>query len=195
MDVGPYLLTANVPSRLAIPFRFFMLVEASAPISVEFLARGSLSKTGEVGRSVEAGYKKFPLDPTDVNARWGGVVLTSTSTQTVRIGFSDDAGDYGNFVQNVLAAISDALTSTPDVTTIAGTALEIKAANAGRRKIHVTAHTDNDSALRIGDSAITTSRGLRLGAGLTLTLETTAAVYAIRESGSNNQSVSILEET
>lgn len=195
MDVRTIELTAGVPARFHEPFRFFMLVEAAAAIDVEFLSPKSLSKTGEKGRSVQAGYKKFPLDPTDPSREWGGFVLLSAGSQSVRVGTSADAGDYGNFTQNVLAAISDSLTSTADVTNIAGSAVQLLAANTGRRKVHVTALESNDAKLRVGDSAITTTRGLPLAPGLTLTLETTAAVYAIRESGSSNLGAALLEET
>lgn len=179
MDVRDIVLTANTPARQAIPHRFFMLIEAASPVELRKLSVGSLSYSGERGRSVEAGYKYFPLDATDPRERWGGFELESTVTQTVRVGVSDSAGDYARLVQLFEQELADGLDDVADVT-VSNTAVQLLPSNANRTKAIIT----NSSAepMRVGKQAtVATNRGVRVDGGQSITLHTKAAIYAIRE--------------
>jgi hypothetical protein len=194
VDVRTITLTANVPARFRVPHRFFMLTQTGAALEVRKLAAGTLSLVGEIGRDVEAGYKYFPVNPADDSERWGGFELLSTSTQDVTVAVSDSAGDYARLVQVFEVDPGNSLATAADVATIGNAAnVSIVAANATRRAVHVTALASNTVNLRVGDTNITTSRGLQLQPGMTLTLNTRAELFARAESGSN-QGVSILEE-
>jgi hypothetical protein len=195
MDVRTITLAANTPYRAEIPFRFFMLIRTGAALQVTFLASGSRSPIGEIGRDVEAGYKRFPINPSDEGERWGGFILTSTTAQDVTVGVSDSAGDYNRLVQVFELDPGDTLNTAADVATIGDAAnVSVIAANASRRVVHITALASNTVNLRIGDTNITGARGLQLQPGMTLSINTRAQIFARAEAGGTNQGVSIAEE-
>jgi hypothetical protein len=193
MDVRTVSLLANTPVRFRVPHRFFMLTRTSAALEVRKLAPNTLSQVGEIGRDVEAPYKYFPLNPSDESERWGGFELLSTVAQDVRIAVSDSAGDYARFGTLVELDPGATLQTVADVTAIgAGANVSLVAANATRRAVHITSLAANTTNLRIGDTNTTTTRGLQLAPGMTLTLNTRAQVFGRSESGTC--SVSVLEE-
>lgn len=88
---------------------------------------------------------------------------------TIVIADEGEAGKYGNV--NIVAP--SVLVSAVDVVTVAATATLVIAANGSRSEAFVTPAV----AGRVGDSAITATRGTPVGAGSTLILTTQAAVY------------------
>jgi hypothetical protein len=64
--------------------------------------------------------------------------------------------------------------------TVTGSATLVRAANANRTALACT-NTSATVNIRIGDSNITSSRGMQVRAGDSVAVETTAAVYAISE--------------
>lgn len=197
MDVRSIVLSAGVAVRQEIPFRFFLLIAAPTALDVTFLKPGSLSKTGEIGRSVEAGYKLRPLNPADPKESWGGFELLSAVDQTVRVGTSLSEGDYARLVQVFQLDPPTDLKPTQDVTDIGGTApVAIIAANGDAVTRHVTALSSNTSNLRIGNADVDTDKGQPLQPGLTFSTSVNGALYAIREDGSAtaDHGVAIVEE-
>lgn len=80
------------------------------------------------------------------------------------------------------------VTSLADVT-VPGTATLIKASNSLRAALNCA----TTEAVRWGDSAITTTKGQRIGANSSIEIKNTAAVYMIAES--STATVSCTEET
>lgn len=191
MEVRSLTLQAGVRTAVPSPGRFFMLIETSSPIDVEFQKNRSTNR--EKGRDVEAGYKSFP-DPTQPGdaliQSFDGVVFTSAAAQTIRYAISDRQGDYARVAQTVFVTNPTGLLSTADVVVGAAAAVII-AANASRRSLLLV--NNGGQPIRVGDSSITAARGILLVAGASLTLNTTGAVYGIRE-GASNSSVTVLEE-
>lgn len=68
--------------------------------------------------------------------------------------------------------------------TVSNTAAVVIAARPDRDAAIIT-NQDAAEYIRVGDSAITASRGIRVGPGESATLYTTAAIYAIREGSSD----------
>jgi hypothetical protein len=190
VDVRSITLAPNEPVRQQIPFRFFMLLETGAPLEVRFLAAASLSKTGEVGRAVEAGYKKWPLNPADERERWGGYELVSTVLQTVRVGVSESQADYARLVQ-VFELELAADFATQDDEAVTTTAAEVIAANADRTKL-IVQHVGGAGVVRLGDDQITDTRGGQLRPNGAYTVHAKGALYARTESGT--ATLAFLEE-
>ena len=190
MDVRSIALSAGVPTRITVPGRFFILVETGEALDVQFERRNG--RLGQVGRDVEAGFKVFPgdwSDPRDFN--FDAVVLTSTNAQTIRYGISAFAADYAATLGVVQIQQPNSGATAIDAT--AGVASSvIAAANASRRKIHIQNVGANNA--RVAPGTVTATRGVQLAPGQSVTFETTAAINAIREGGSDT-TLSITEET
>ena len=192
MDVRTIELTANDRIPVKTPGRFFMLITADSPVTVRF--KRAFSTFREVARDVEAGYQSFPGDWRDEDDRFDGVEITSAVAQTVTIGISDRAADYRRVVGVFQIQQPNTITTTADVTvTGAATGVQVVAANANRRKL-IIQNVHASENVRVGDSNITSTRGIRLVPGASITLDTTAEVRAIREGGVDS-TVSVLEET
>lgn len=188
MEVRSYDLSAGVNHRFDRAAKFFMLIETGGPVTVRFLK--NRSRTREVATAVEAGYISKPGDWRDPEDRFDGFELQSTSSQTVRVGISDREGDYRRALSLVQVDQPNTLTTTADATAGAAAA-EIVAANSNRRKLILQNVSVNDA--RVGDSNVAAARGILLAAGASITLDTTAAVYAIR-TGGTDATIAILEE-
>ena len=96
----------------------------------------------------------------------------------------------------VAAAPTTTLTTPVDVSVATATSSDI-AANPLRRKITISALSTNAPAtlnLRVRDQAATTEAGFELQPGMSVTLETIAALR-IRNNDANAQSYTIVEET
>lgn len=127
----------------------------------------------------------------------------NASALTVRIvvGF----GDYDSAVEvagalsitgDVSIAKDTGLASDSDVTLVAATRATIKAANASRRAIIVQSLASNTGNVRVGDNTCTDvapGKGNELQPGQSITIKTTAAVYAFSTAG--GQVLSINEVT
>ncbi len=159
----------------------------------------ALAATGtfKIGRAdgppfdFEAGLKvKLPEGQQFDNLR---IIDTSGAPNTVRlaVGF----GDFDDNRLTVSGAInlskSGNLSSTADVVCNNAAATVVKALTATRRSIEVQ-NLDAVASLRVGDAAVTATRGLRLGPGESVTLATTAAVSVRNDSGAP-VSVAVLE--
>lgn len=191
MEVRSLELSAGIRTAVPSPGRFFMLIETSAPLDVEFTKERSPIR--EKGRDVEAGYKSRPdpsQPPDGLTQSFDGLVFTSATAQTIRYAISDRDGDYARIATDVNIEPAGALSSIADVATSSAAATLVAAASAARLRLSLR----NISAVncRVGDSAITTSRGMQLRPGETITLETSAAVYIIRET--TDVTVSVLSE-
>jgi len=189
MDVQSVVLTAGVTTPINTSGRFFMLVSAGAPLQVQFVKDRSTFR--ETGRNVEAGYVSFPGNWLDREDRFDGVRLLSATTQTVEIGISDRAADYRRVVGIFQIQQPNGITTTADAAVDTSAAIKL-AANANRRKV-IIQHVSGAGVVRVGDSAITDARGARLTANGSITLDTTAAIYARTETGA--AVISLFEET
>ena len=87
------------------------------------------------------------------------------------------------------------LTSVADKTPLnSSVVLILSDANLDRKTILIRSNKANSNKMRIGDINITATRGIELNPGDTITLETTAAVYAknladVVTSGAQNLSI------
>lgn len=141
--------------------------------------------------TVKAG-SKFKVEP------FQNVRIVSAVTQTIilKYGF----GDYDESSSSVsisstaeVSMTSTGITSSADVSCPTATATNIITAHSGKRVI--IQRTDSVTGyVRIGDSGVGASEGLRLGKDGVLTLESNAAVWLRNDLGSN-VTVAILIET
>ena len=192
MDVRSHVLTANQVLVLNQGGRFFMLVSASVAVAeVQFVKKRSTTR--ETARNIEAGYVSFPGDWKDREDRFDGIRITNGATaQTIQVGISDRAADYRRVVGIVQIQQPDTIETQADAsvtTTVAGAKF---AANGNRRKA-IVQHVSGTGVGRLGDAAITATRGARLVVGASITIDATAAIFARTETGT--ATISIFEET
>lgn len=191
MEIISVELTANERTVFHMPGRFFMLVEAGAPLDVSFEKNRGTSS--EVARAVEAGFVREPGDwsnPDD--GAFDGVVLESSTNQNARFGISKFSADYRRVVGIVqVETANGGATATDQAVGVASSV--IAAVNASRRAVHVQ-NTHANAVIRVGPGVVTSTRGVRLVAGQSVTFHTTAAINAIRE-GAADGSVGVTEET
>lgn len=191
MKVDAYALSAGVAHVFQTPARFLMLVSTAAPITVRFRRNGS--RTWEVATDVETGYISEPGNWSNPDDRFDAFELQSATNQTVRVGISDRKGDYRSFTQSVSITQSNGLTTVADVA-VDNTAggVQLAAANSNRKKIIL--QNVGAANVRVGDASnVAAGRGIRLTPGASMTLDTTAAINAIRE-GATDSTVAVLEE-
>lgn len=111
------------------------------------------------------------------------------------VGLNTRSTDNGN---SLLVAVDDALpfdNPTSEVITPADITLSTSdqiVANADNdRRLVIVQNLDDTLNVRVGDSNIGASRGIRLAPGESISLETTGVVYAVAESGT--PAVAVLE--
>lgn len=192
MRVESQTLVGGVRTPFRIPGRFFLLIQASSGIDVEFRRNKSLLR--EKATNVVGGYKTFPGDWSDPDDNtFDEFVLTSSAGQTIIYGVSQSAGDYSFLRTLVQLEQPDALLGTADATV--GVAVStVLASNADRRSVHLRALKANTGTIRVAEvGGAATSTGAYLDAGDAITFETTAAIEAIATAAA--QLLSILEET
>ena len=180
MQVDSIALVANQAQTFMSPYKFFMLIETGGPLRVKFFK--NQSPTREIANDVEVGYISKPGDWRDAEDRFDGFQLLSTSNQTVRVGLSDREGDYRFALSFVRFEQPNSIDTVDDVT-VDNTATVLVPADTSRRKAIITNISAN--AMRLGDANVGATSGARIGAGQSVTLDTTAAVYGIREGGSD----------
>lgn len=174
--------------------RYFYVNSAPAPIDIETYGNpGAPARFLQVSTGAKFG-------PVAEGQGWKYLNVTSANAQTVEITVSDD----GQFEVPSAVTVSGTVTVTQvpgatltpqaDVTNIDGTARQLAAAAATRRRVHVKALGLNGFNIRVGSAAVTAASGIQLQPGEGITLETAAAVFAIRESGGVSQGASVLEE-
>jgi len=192
MRVETQTLVGGLRTPFRIPGRFFLLIQASTGIDVEFRRNRSLLR--EKATNVVGGYKSFPGDWSDPDDNtFDEFVLTSAAGQTIIYGVSASAGDYSFLRTLVQLEQPDALLGTADATV--GVAVStVLASNADRRAVHFRALKANTGTIRLAQvGGAATATGAYLDAGDAITFETTAAFEAIATAA--GQLLSILEET
>lgn len=109
-----------------------------------------------------------------------------------RSGSANTVGLYygrGDFRDNrvsingsVTTTLADAITTQADDSINSATATLLLAPNAGRRDA-IIQNLDGAAELRVGDSNVSATRGVKVSPGGTLILSTRAAIYAYQNSG------------
>jgi len=164
--------TAFVPGG-----RYFRLISTSAPVDILF--KKDSRTLNESAENVEAGYYAVPPEGFDI------IEVTSATAQTVKVAITRGTGGYDRTVGDVNATVVKGDTSLSVTKTIAATATLIDAGSAGRESVLL--YNNGTATIYIGHSGVTTSNGLPLPVGGSLTVDkNTAALYGIVASGTQN---------
>ena len=125
------------------------------------------------------------------------VTLLSTTTQTVVVVFGfgkfADARASVNATINTTVSPSDTFDNTSDIT-VGNTAVLLKSADSNTKEVMIHVPGNAANSIRVGGAFITSSTGLEVEPGTTITLNCEAAIYGIRD-GSSDVSVSTLKLT
>ncbi len=130
-----------------------------------------------------------PSEFVDISVR-NDTGATSSVVLVIGSGMVDDSQLSGTITMDKSTAIS----SAADVSINAATKSIVAAANSARREIMITSLSTNAAAFRVGDTNAASNRGIELLPGSTITLTTSAAVYAYN-SHTAAQSLAVLEVT
>jgi len=188
--VEQHTLAANQRTEFRIPGRFFLLIEADAPIDVEL--RRNKSQLRDKAENVVAGYKAFPGDWADPDDNtFDEFVLTSATAQTVTVGVSESAGDYSFLL--ALVKIQQPTTQDNIVQKSVTTIQTVVAQNLARKRVHLQ-NTHATLNARIGGIGLTATSGLQLRPGVPFVTDNTGGWNAISESGAA-VTIAVLEET
>lgn len=110
----------------------------------------------------------------------------ATSTQAIRL-VATAAGAL-----RTSGGASTTITTIADQTAIGTTATSLAAANTGRTSI-IIQNIGATNQARVGDTNITTTRGVRLAPGESVTFETTAQIFGLSEASTTDFAVTELE--
>ena len=106
------------------------------------------------------------------------VTLVSGQAQTVEVrAWPGTVYDNRRTGQVVTVTKAQDLNTPADQTVNGGTSAEVLAANTDRREALVVSDPGNTDPVRVGGSGVGSSAGVRLDPGVSITLETTAAVH------------------
>lgn len=173
---------------------FLRLLTANNPVKVEYVRAGTILEH-ETADGVLAGYGGRPPRREGQPRAFDEVRVTSATAQTVELLILQGEADYQRSVGSVTVTRGAGYTDAVDVSMAAGARTAIVAANAARRRVHITNLAAGAATLRIGGSATAAAnRGTPLAPGETLTLETTAAIAGWNPGGVA-QDVAFTEET
>lgn len=172
------------------PGNFFMLVSSGGSVNVTFIRGGS----NYGAENIQGGYVKGVVEP------WERCSISGTAGATVRffIGHENIASDFtdyrrtvGEFTQTQPATVADAADVDVGVSAVA---VQVVAANSARATVTITNLVSSTANVRVGAAAtVAATRGQRLEPGQSVTLRTTGAIHAIRETAAA-ASVCVLEE-
>jgi hypothetical protein len=168
--------------RLAIPGRYFRILNSSAPVDVTFYKNGS---PGLKAEAVEAGYYAIPREWFD------GVEITSASAQTIKIGISDGDGGYDS--TTITTSVLLAATIQDDVPVTVGTAATLLC-DADTTRMGVRFFNGGSANVYLGGAGVTTNNGAIVITPGSIWIEDNAAPgawYGI--SGTAGQSVRVQE--
>lgn len=172
---------------------FFMILEAPSPVDVQFFRHGA--PVDDKAEAVEAGFIAQPKRRGDGLA-FDSVEITSATAQTVKVVISQGTGSYQRLIGEVNIKKDTGLSTYVDKSmTTAAYTTQLLAANANRREAIITNLETNTVTIRVGDSTATVSAGVPVRPGESLTLATTAAIYAYKPATSGTLEVALTEIT
>lgn len=177
-------LTANQEFPLNVEGNMYAVITNTGVFTLTFDESNKLvNQTSGIGGKFDDTYEN--------------VTLLSTTTQTVTIVFGfgelNDARASVNATINTTISPSDTFDNTADIT-VSSTAVALKAADANTKEVMIHVPSDAANSIRVGGASVTATTGLEVEAGQTLTIASEAAIYGIRDGGSD-VSVSTLKLT
>lgn len=172
------------------PANFFFLLDTGGAVNVTFFHKG----TNYGAENILAGYMKQSVEGWR-SAKIAGVVGTSVTYFYGDEDVREDSTDYRRTVGVFQASQPSTLATAADVN-VGGSAVAIQLlpANAARKRATCKLNDGATVNIRIGDQAnVAAGRGMQLQNGQAISLEPTAAIYAMRESA-GTAVVSLIEE-
>lgn len=139
-------------------------------------------------KGVLAGLKLRPKDG------FSSIEVRSATTQTIKVGVSDGDSEYDNISVGGTVTTQDVIPTqiTSDTQSIAASGYYLVAQNSDRAELIVTNDGASTAYVALSDDAAK-AYGILIPAGMSFTLQTTAAVYIHNLNGAAVQTVYITE--
>lgn len=173
---------------------FFQIISASnLEVDIEFIKNNSvIASAKEVSDSYFQDFNVEGKNPND----WGfdKVKVTNNSGTNItnfKCEITKGKGGTNNLGGSVtVSSATPTAISTAADQTVTTTKGSIAASNSSRKEIIIEADLANTNPIIIGDTNITTTRGLRVYPGQTMVLNTTAQIFALVAAGTEKVFVS-----
>lgn len=167
-------LAAGVPQRWTIPGDWVAAV--TAPVGVTDLT-ARFDDSEKVPLPGGIGFRRY-YNTIELESATGGAFV-------VMVGFGSvaDARSTANVTVNTTIAPGAIVDNGGDVSCPAAAATLLSALDAGRLSLTVTNPSTNTKTMRIGNAGVGAASGVILEPGESVTLSTTAAVYAYNPAG------------
>lgn len=167
-------LDGVAPVRINAIGNHFYILEATAPVHLNFDNRNQITRKKGQGGDVGQGFRE--------------VILSSDAPQTVVVALG-----HGRVRETGLATFSGDLSATienanqnqglPEVTVPAGQVAQICAANVNRKEVRLSIKSDAAGGVYLGHSALPAGQGGYLDVGMVDYMSTQGALYARNENG------------
>lgn len=161
-------IPASTEESIAVVGRYVYLKAATGGIRVR--ARGS----DEYAEMTAGEFVRFDDEFSEIS-----IEDTSGAQNSITLIIAKE-GDAGKF-SNVTLAVPGTLGVTNDVNCVTGATTLIMAANGNRHRAII----EVDGACRIGGATVNANGGVKLAAGASIPVETTAAIYLRNDSGAS----------
>lgn len=165
---------------------FIRVKTADAPLTIKALPKG------QSGRQISAELSQGEQVTLDYECQTWRVKNTSANTQVVTLQIGAVKFSSSEFTGAVSIKPSSAVTTSPDVAVPQNTVTSVIAENSNRSGVIIQNNATGVEVVRVGDGSVSATQGLKIPAGQSLTLNTTAELFAYQnEIASLN--VSVLE--
>lgn len=158
---------------------YLRLLSASLPVDIVFHRDGA-----EIARwdDVTSGTGGNIQDPqTGEVIKYTHATITTSADQTIKIAMG--FGRIDSTASNVTVSNATVIDTVTDVALVAVTATQILPADSTRREALISNLDGAVNAIRVGDSNTGAARGAQVGAGRTITLQGTEAIFGYSVAG------------
>ena len=178
-------LSADETQNIKGQIRFVKIITATGDVGIKGYSNGRQTEQVVLvqGRSYHFDELQESIDITN------GLGVNQTIEYIVATGRVDD----DTVAADVTVIKGDSLSTTADNNIAANSQELILAANSARRFAHIT-NLDSAIVLRWGDANTTATRGAVLWPGMTLVVESNAAIYVFNTDAALTVDVAITEE-
>ena len=199
MSAGTGSITLTVGQKLKVPTgvaNYLYLYEADGLIEVQLFKNNKVIETHNVSRLTNLPGKDFDLiqiknlhnDENTIRAFYGTgdydppadrTEVTVNDTTPIKVNVAD-----GEFYIDAVIAPPDEFEALADIA-VTNSATLVSSAGANKKYTYIEVPEDADAPIRVGDSSVTTSKGLKIHPGQTAEFYNAGALYAIRTGASN----------
>ncbi len=175
-------IEAGSEQQIDIHGNYFHVLESTTEVGIQFDEGQRIKRKAGQGGSASSEYEQ--------------VTISSSVLQTVRIslGYGTVQDNTANVTGNVTAnwTASNSTQSGSDVTILAGSSVQVVAANTKRQTVIIMNSPENENTVRLGDNTVNANSGLPLSIGGSASLDCQTA-FSVFNGGDTDALIHVLE--